>query len=87
MALALTAGAITFPAIVAAAVIGGIGGGAIGAILTKVMGDKYKHHIEEQVEKGGLLLWVRTPDVEKEQLALEILKACGGHHVHVHDIP
>lgn len=87
MALALTAGAVAFPAIVGAAIIGGIGGGAIGAALTKVMGDKYNHHIEEQLQRGGLLLWVRTPDTEKEKLALQILKAYGGHHVHVHDIP
>lgn len=86
MGLALTAGAVAFPAIVGAAIIGGIGGGAIGAILTKVLGDKYKHHIEEQVQKGGLLLWVRTPDDERERLALQILQSHGGQHAHAHSI-
>ncbi len=86
MALALAAGALTFPAIVGAAIIGGIGGGAIGAALTKVMGDKYNKNIEEQIQKGGLLLWVRTPDAEKERLATEIMVKHDGQHVHVHDI-
>ena len=86
MGLALAAGAATFPAIIAAAIIGGVSGGAIGAGLTKAMGDKYKHHIEEQVQKGGLLLWVRTPDAERERLALDIMNRHGGQHTHAHDI-
>lgn len=86
MAMALTAGAVTFPAIIAAAMLGGIGGGTIGAILTKLLGDRYDRHLEEQVEKGGLLLWVRTPDHEKEQIAQHIMIARGGYDVHVHEI-
>ncbi len=85
-AMALAAGAVTFPAIRAAAAIGGIGGGTIGAVLTKIMGSRYNRHMEEQVEKGGLLLWVRTPDQYKEEIAQRIMIARGGYDVHVHDI-
>ena len=84
MAMALAAGAVTFPAIVSAAVIGGIGGGTLGAILTKLLGDRYNRHIEQQVEKGGLLLWVRTPDSEREDLANRILITNNAYEVHVH---
>lgn len=86
MAMALTAGAITFPAIIAAAMLGGIGGGTIGAILTKLLGDRYDRHIEEQIESGGLLLWVRTPDREKEEIAQHIMIARGAYDVHIHEI-
>lgn len=86
MAMALAAGAVTFPAIVSAAVIGGIGGGTLGAILTKLLGDRYNRHLEQQVEKGGLLLWVRTPDSEREDLANRILITNNAYGVHVHQM-
>jgi hypothetical protein len=84
MALAITAGAVTFPAMIGAAVIGGIGGGTLGAVLSKIWGGRYNRHIEEQIRKGGLLLWVRTPDKEKEELAKHILISNGGYDVHIH---
>ncbi len=86
MAMALTAGAVTFPAIITAAVIGGLGGGTLGAILAKIFGDRYNRHIEEQIEHGGLLLWVRTPDKDREELAKHIMIANGAYDVHVHQI-
>jgi outer membrane lipoprotein SlyB len=86
MAMALAAGAVTFPAIMSAAVIGGIGGGTLGAILTKLLGNRYNRHIEQQVEKGGLLLWVRTPDSEREDLANRILITNNAYEVHVHQM-
>lgn len=86
MAMALTAGAVTFPAIMSAAVIGGIGGGTLGAILTKLLGGRYNRHIEEQIEKGGLLLWVRTPDCEREDLANRIMITNNAYQVHMHTI-
>lgn len=86
MAMALAAGAVTFPAIIGAAALGVLGGGTVGAILSKVLGSRYNRHIEEQVEKGGLLLWVRTPDEYKEEIAQRIMVARGGYDVHVHEI-
>ncbi len=86
MAVALAAGAVTIPAIITAAVIGGAGGGAIGAVLTKIMGDHYNASIEEQIKNGGLLLWVRTTDHAKEEKACEILSRYGADHVKIHEI-
>ncbi len=86
MSLALAAGAVTFPAMLGAVILGGVGGGAVGAALTKIMGDRYNSHIEEQLVKGGLLLWVRTPDLSREELAMSIMSKHGGQHIHVHEI-
>lgn len=84
MAMALTAGAVALPAtIVGAAVLGAAGGGALGAVLTKLLGDNYSKNIEEQINKGGLLLWVRTPDEHKEMLAKVIMRQHNGHSVHI----
>lgn len=86
MAAALAAGAVAFPAVVGAAVIGGLGGGTLGAILTKLLGDRDTRHYEEQIEKGGLLLWVRTPDRAREEIAVEIMRGNHANEVHVHDV-
>ena len=86
MAMALAAGAVTFPAIISAAVIGGLSGGTLGAMLTKLLGDRYNRHIEQQIGKGGLLLWVRTPDEEREEMAHRTMITNNAYNVHVHKI-
>ena len=43
--------------------------------------------LQAQLDKGGLLLWVRIADASHEQKALEILNRHGGEDVHVHDLP
>jgi len=86
MAAALAAGAVAFPAIVTVAVIGGVSGASLGAILNKVLGDLGTRHVQEQLEQGGLLLWVRTPDPIKESLAKQLMENRHATHVHVHEI-
>lgn len=86
MAAALSVGAVAFPAIIGAAVIGGLGGGSLGGILTKLMGDRDTRHFEEQIDRGGLLLWVRTPDRAREDAAVAIMRKHRALEVHVHEI-
>ena len=86
MGAALAGGAVAFPGLIAAAVIGGLGGGTLGAILAKIMGDRDLRHFEEQIERGGLLLWVRTPDREREEIAVRVMRARNGREVHIHEI-
>lgn len=83
MALALAAGAVTFPAIISAAVIGGIGGGTLGVILSKIFGDRFSRHMQEQIEKGGLLLWVKADTAYKIETAKQIMVANNGYNVHI----
>lgn len=85
MALALAAGAVSVPATIGAAIIGGIGGATAGGILSKILHDKYHAGLDERIHKGGLLLWVRVPDGERERLALDIMTGHGGHDVHAHE--
>jgi hypothetical protein len=73
-------------AIVAAALAGGAGG-LIGSILAKWLGDHHAHHLQEQIDHGGLLLWVRTRDAHAEKRAAEILRKHSGSAVHVHALP
>lgn len=77
----------TLAAGIAAAALAGGGGGLIGSILAKWVGDQHAEYLQEQVERGGLLLWVRTRDSGHEALAVEILKKHSGDEVHVHSLP
>lgn len=74
-------------ATLAALAVGGGVGGAIGGILAGWLGRQYAHHIEEQLDHGGLLLWVRTWNEQDEKSAVEILSRNSGRDVHVHALP
>ena len=71
-------------AVIVAAVAAGGAGGALGSGLARLVGDHHAQHLQDQLEHGGLLLWVRTWDMADEKLAVEILGKHSGHDVHVH---
>ncbi len=74
--------------VVAAAVTGAaVAGAAIATALGHFMDRNHAEWLEEQLERGGLLLWVRTPDAAAEQKALEILRRHSAHDVHLHKLP
>jgi len=73
-------------ALAGAAAAGGAGGAA-GAVLAKFIGDRHADELQTQLDRGGLLLWVRTRDREMEQRAQEILRRHAGRDVHLHEMP
>lgn len=74
----------TLAAAIAGAVAAGGAGGLIGTALAKLVGDHHARHLQQQLEHGGLLLWVRTWDARDEERAVAILKKHSGRDVHVH---
>ena len=89
---AVAAGAVmvsggTLIAVIVATVLAGGAGGLIGSVLAKRVGDHHAQYLQEQIGLGGLLLWVRTWNVEDEQRATAILKKHSGREVHVHALP
>jgi len=81
-AIALAGGPLTL--IVLGAGSAGLAGGLIGAELGKVLGERQAAAIHEHLQRGGLLLWVRTWDAADEQRAAAILRKHSGRDVHVH---
>ena len=77
----------TLAAALIAVGIGGGSGGAIGAVLARFLGRHHATAIEEQLQRGGLLLWVRTWNTSDEHRAVEILSEHSGSDVHVHGLP
>jgi len=74
----------TLAAAIAAAAMAGGAGGLIGSVLAKMVGDHHAHYLQEQLDHGGLLLWVRTGDQEHELRARNILSKHSAHDVHTH---
>ena len=73
---------------VAAAIVGtAIAGALVGTVFTHWMDKRHADWLQEQLDRGGLLLWVRTPDPESQQQALSILQQHSAHDVHLHKLP
>jgi hypothetical protein len=73
----------SFAALVGAAALGGGAAGLFGTWLAKVIGDRHAMRIQEHLDRGGLLLWVRTWNRDQEYRAVEILKRHSGEDVHI----
>jgi hypothetical protein len=91
IAAVVAAGAIvasggSLAAAIAGAALAGGAGGTVGALLAGILGDRQAKAIEEQLEQGGLLLWVRTFTPADEERAVDILKRHCGEDVHLHEI-
>lgn len=84
---AIVASGGTLAAVVAGAALAGGAGGLIGSVLAKFVGDHHAKHLQDQLEHGGLLLWVRVADGAHEKLATDILRKHSGRDVHVHTLP
>lgn len=72
-------------ALVVATVVGGAGS-VVGALLAKWLGDYHGRYLQAQIDHGGLLLWVRTKDIEAQERALDILRRHSSRDVHIHTL-
>lgn len=85
----IAAGTVVASAGAVAAAIAGtaVTGALIGKALAAWMDQRHAQWLEEQLERGGILLWVRTVDEAHERQALAILGRYAAHDIHVHEIP
>ena len=81
----LASGGTMAAAILGAALAGGAGS-LIGVTFAKLFGDRHAGHLKEQLDHGGLLLWVRTRNGTLEARAVDIMRRHSGHDVHVHTL-
>jgi hypothetical protein len=65
----------------------GGGGGMLGAILARNMETRHAKWLQQQLDEGGLLLWVRVHDEKNERCAVEALRRHSAEDVHVHELP
>ncbi len=67
--------------------IGAEVGGFVGGVLGELVEEHHAKYLQEQIDHGGLLLWVRTVDRREENTAKQILSRHSGRDVHAHPIP
>lgn len=72
-------------AILAAALAGGTGG-VVGGFLSRFINRHHARYLQDQLDRGGILLWVRVNDPDHESKALDILRRHAAGDVHVHDL-
>lgn len=84
---ALVASGGTLAGALAAAAMAGGAGGLVGSVLADFVGSRHAREIEDQLARGGLVLWVRTPDTAAEVKAIGILNRHGAEDVHIHTLP
>lgn len=83
------AGAVVGQSLVAITVLVAVGG-ALGALLGYFLANwlqrAHERQIEEQISRGGLVLWIHIRDKSREKNVTEILSHHVAHDVHIHTI-
>lgn len=80
-ALLLAVTGSTLPVLIAA------GSGALfGAALGVLMHQHDAMRVQEQLARGGLLLWVQVRNAQQEETARKVLREHSAHDVHAHAI-
>jgi hypothetical protein len=82
----VVSGGTILAAILGATLAGGTGG-MVGSFLAKWLGDTHAQYLQAQIDRGGLLLWVRTRSVAAEERAVNILRKHSPRDAHVHTLP
>lgn len=77
--------ASTLAASIAAIAVGGSPAAILGTLLARRADKHHKDYYANQIEHGGILMWVRCRDKAREELAAKIMKGHSGRDVHVHD--
>jgi len=72
---------------VMAAVAGAAAVGAISAVLGALIGENDAEHLEEQINEGHMLLFVRTHSAAEEKHAVDVLSRHSGYDVRVYTVP
>ncbi|MEO8467272.1 MAG: hypothetical protein ABI640_18255 [Gammaproteobacteria bacterium] len=70
-----------------AAVSGAVGVGLVGLLVSTIIHQTDAAYLQEQVEKGHILLFVRMADSNREQQVLDILSGHCGVEVKMHEMP
>ena len=81
-AVLLAGGPMT--AIIAGLVAAAVGGMAAKEIIDEVTSSPHTEDFARSLEAGGLILWVRATDGDRERAATRILTEHGGANVHTH---
>ena len=83
-AVAATGGALAFA--IGVTILGSAAGAGLGAILAAAIAHHHTAQIQDQLKKGGLVLWVSVETTDAERRAVATLKKTGARDIHVHAV-
>lgn len=83
--VAILTGGAALAALAAAAAVG-IGSGAVVNAIGRQAGQSEEGFLREQIERGGIVIWVRTPDATAEKNARAILSRHCADAVRIHEV-
>ena len=66
--------------------LAGVLGATIGLVLVRLLKNRQDGYYKQQLEHGGIPLWVHIRDQEHEKRAIEILMQNRAKDVHLHDL-
>jgi hypothetical protein len=72
---------------IAAGVIGAGAAGGVGYTLGRMFNDRVARNLQDQLEHGGIILWVKVDNDEEGSRASDVLRRHGAWDVHVHELP
>ena len=61
--------------------------GFVGGAMSLILHESDAEYLEEQIDEGHLLLFVRTENPEREKVALDILSRHGAYDVRICEAP
>lgn len=83
-AVVASGGSLAFA--IGATIVGGGVAAGLGAVLARAIAHGHSDWIRDQLENGGIVLWVTTPDDKSFERARGILEKFGATHIHKHQI-
>ena len=78
-------GGSALAALLAVAATGGVAG-LLGVGVARLIARHHAQHLQNQFDKGGLVLWVRVANDDQERDALEILMQHEAGDIHIHQL-
>jgi outer membrane lipoprotein SlyB len=81
------ASAAIFGGALLTAATGALAVGAVGALVGLIIHRNDAEYLEQQIDKGRMLLFVRTRDAQHEKRALEILSRHSAHDAKIYSVP
>ena len=82
---AFASGGTLGAAVGGAAIAGGVAA-LIGGVVSMLLHQHHAKYVNQQLARGGLLLWVHTANRDRETRACQIFKRQVARDVHVHDV-
>jgi len=84
---AVVASAAVLGGALLAAISGVVAVGVVGALVATIIHQSDAEFLQEHVDEGHILLFVRIGDVAREQLVLDILSKHSGTEVKMYEVP